>query len=56
MDVPWEFDAQRENPKQRAELLIQYEKELILYKKRYIKIEGSKEERLSNVLSFLENL
>ena len=56
VDVPWEFDEQREHPNHRNELLKQYEQELIFYKKKYIKIEGSKEERLSNVLSYLENL
>ena len=56
IDVPWEFDTLREHPEQREKLFEIYEKELIFYKKKYFKIEGSKEERLSNVLSYLENL
>ena len=56
IDVPWEFDVQREHPTERKKLFDLYEQELIFYKKKYIKIEGSKEKRLSNVLASLENI
>jgi len=56
IDVPWEFDPQRENPKQREELFKIYERELLFHQKKYFKIKGNKNERLSNVLTILENL
>ena len=55
IDVPWEFDSQREHPQERKELFKIYEQELLFYKKKYFKIKGNQEERLSNVLAFLEN-
>jgi len=56
IDVPWEFDTQRENPKERKVILKKYEQELLFYQKKYFRIKGTKKERLSNVLTILENL
>jgi len=56
IDVPWAFDPQRENPKERETLLEIYERELLFYQKKYFKIKGTKKERLSNVFAILEDL
>ena len=56
IDIPWEFDSQRENPKERVLLFKKYEEELLFYQKKYFRIKGTKKERLSNVFSILENL
>lgn len=55
IDIPWKPDHQREHPHQREELFKIYEEELLFLKKKYFKIQGTKNERLSNVLAHLEN-
>ena len=52
-DVPWEYDPQREHPKQRAELFTLYRKELDVLRIPYIILKGNLEERLQKVVKIL---
>ncbi len=54
IDVPWEFDPQRENPNEREELYQLYLSTLMNYNKKYIEVSGSQELRMMKILSVLE--
>lgn len=58
IDLPWENDPLRENPDlyERKFLLDWYEQIIILTKKPYLKISGSKKERLNNSISYINTL
>jgi nicotinamide riboside kinase len=50
MDVPWQFDPQRENPNERGELLNIYRKELDKHNKKHVILSGDAEERFKHAL------
>ncbi len=45
-DIPWEYSEFRENPNDRDDLFVLYEKELKLYQKKYGIISGSYDDRV----------
>lgn len=53
-DVPWQPDPIRENPNDRDQLFIRYEEELLFYKKNYIIIKGTEQQRLQNALNVIK--
>jgi len=55
-DIPWEFDPQRENPHDRDRLFAVYEKTLKALRKKYVIIEGSREERLQQAVAAIGRL
>ncbi len=54
-DIPWEYDVQRENPKNRLALFTLYEKEIKKLEIQYIILKGSKEKRLKKVEQLIKN-
>ncbi len=52
-DILWEYDEQRENPKDRNELYAKYLSELKFYQKEFIEVAGSQEVRISQVARFI---
>jgi nicotinamide riboside kinase len=58
IDVPWEKDDLRGQPKERENVLAVFEKALIDFEKPYIKLSGNKEERLEKareiIIDFLK--
>lgn len=52
-DILWEYDEQRENPKDRNELYAKYLSELKFYQKKIIEVAGSQEVRISQVARFI---
>lgn len=56
VDVPWEADDLRDKPDDRENTLAIFEKALIDYKKPYIKLSGSKEERLEKAVKIIKDL
>tara|TARA_B100000609_G_C17022428_1_gene334411 strand:+ start:122 stop:310 length:189 start_codon:yes stop_codon:yes gene_type:complete len=55
-DIPWEYDAQRENPNDRLALFKLYEEEIKKLKVNYIILKGSKENRLNKVEQLISKL
>lgn len=55
-DIPWEADPLRENPKNRGELFLMYEQELIQHQCTYTILKGSLEERQKEVIFILQDL
>lgn len=53
--IPWEFDALRENPNDRAVLYELYHTELLALKVPFFEIKGTEKERKEAVLSVLDN-
>ena len=53
IDLPWEYDKQRENPNQRKELFDLYLKELKDRKFPFKIISGKAEKRLSNAIEII---
>jgi len=56
IDVPWEKDDLRDKPEDRESTFAIFEKALIDYKKPYIKLSGSKEERFEKAVTIIKNL
>ena len=52
-DFPWEEDPQREDSQRRDHLYEVYKEHLIQYKKRFIELNGSVENRMHTVLQYL---
>jgi nicotinamide riboside kinase len=50
IDVPWQFDPQRENPNERGEFLNIYRKELDKHNKKHVILSGDAEERFKHAL------
>ena len=55
-DIPWEYDAQRENPNDRLAIFKLYEEEIKKLKVNYIILKGSKENRLNKVEQLISKL
>lgn len=55
-DIPWEEDPLRENPQDREKLFEQYVAALERYKKKYIIVTGSEEERLQKARQEVDRL
>lgn len=55
-DIPWEYDAQRENPNDRLALFKLYKQEIKKLKVDYIVLKGSKENRLNKVEQLISKL
>lgn len=55
-DIPWEYDAQRENPnpEERLELYKLYKQELIALNKDFVEVKGNKEQRLQKAVAEIE--
>lgn len=56
IDIPWEFDPQREHPHKREELFNIYESELQKLKVPYTIVSGSYDQRLQHATKAIENL
>ena len=56
VDVPWQKDDLRNNPNDREKTLAVFEENLIIYKKPYFKLSGSKERRFQKAVKFIEDL
>jgi len=56
VDVPWEKDDLRDAPSKRKENLRVFEDVLIRYNKPYLTLSGSKENRLQEAISWIDNL
>ena len=56
IDVPWEADDLRDKPQEREEMLTAFENELIKLGAPYLKIKGTKEERLSKAVEIVDDL
>ena len=54
IDLPWEFDAQREHPHKRKFFFDWYERELKSAKANYTIIEGNEEQRLLNAIAAID--
>lgn len=52
-DIPWEKDPLRENPDDRADLFARYVENLERYRKNYIILQGSHEDRMKKALKEL---
>ncbi len=55
-DVEWQFDPQRENPNERAELYEIYKKELTFYHKSFTELIGNEKERFQKASQLIERL
>jgi NadR type nicotinamide-nucleotide adenylyltransferase len=55
-DVEWQFDPQRENPKERVELYEIYKKELTFYNKPFTEIAGNENQRFQKASHLIEQL
>lgn len=56
IDIPWEFDPQREHPNQRQELYEIYLNEMTSQAVPFIEIKGSRHERRQRAISAIENI
>ncbi|MBI9033364.1 MAG: ATP-binding protein [Bacteroidales bacterium] len=56
IDIPWEYDPQRENPTERKELFDRYYNELIQMKFPFKIINGTREIRLQNAIHYIDQL
>jgi NadR type nicotinamide-nucleotide adenylyltransferase len=56
IDLPWEADGIRDQPKHRLQMFHQFEQALIATKKPYVLVKGSFEERLHTCKSHIEKL
>lgn len=55
-DLPWEYDAMRENPNDRDRLFTIYERYLQKFNQPYQILKGSKGDRLNQVLEYVQSL
>ncbi|MDB4516614.1 AAA family ATPase [Crocinitomicaceae bacterium] len=55
-DIPWESDPLRESENERDQLFVRYVSELERYKKEYIIVYGSLEERLKKSVNAIQHL
>lgn len=55
-DIPWEYDAMRENPNDRERLFTIYERYLQKFNQPYQILKGSEEDRLNQVMKYVQNL
>lgn len=55
VDVPWEYDEQREHPEQRAYFYDIYKKELLYYQKPFAELKGNESERLKQAIEIIRN-
>jgi nicotinamide riboside kinase len=55
VDVPWEKDDLRDKPNDREESMAIFEQALVEYKKPFIKLSGSKEERLEKATKIISD-
>lgn len=53
-DIPWEYHAMRENPHDRLRLYHIHEQILLERNARFVKMEGSKEERMERIREILD--
>jgi NadR type nicotinamide-nucleotide adenylyltransferase len=56
IDLPWEFDPQREHPEMREKLFELYRDELDRWGFPYFVVSGTGKERILNALSFIERV
>lgn len=54
IDIPWEYDEQREHPHMRQYFYHIYKKELIEANKPFIELRGDKNERLNNAIRIIQ--
>lgn len=55
IDIPWEYDKWRENPRKREDLYEIYKKELLHLKAPFMEVHGTQRERVRMVVEFLKN-
>ena len=55
-DVPWQFDLQRENPKDREELYEIYKKELQNFRKPFTEIAGNEKQRFQKAIKRINSI
>ena len=53
IDLPWQFDALREHPEMRSELLTMYHDVMVAHGFNYRIVKGQGEQRLQNAISFV---
>lgn len=56
VDVPWEYDPQREHPHLRQHFYEIYKKELQDAQQNFVEIQGNKEERLRKAIKLVDSL
>jgi NadR type nicotinamide-nucleotide adenylyltransferase len=56
VEVPWEYDPQRENPDDRDALYAIYKRELVQYEKRFVELTGNEATRLSHAVTVVQQL
>jgi NadR type nicotinamide-nucleotide adenylyltransferase len=56
VDIPWEYDPQREHPDKREQLYSLYKNELTALQVPFIEIKGTTEERLTTAIKAIELL
>lgn len=56
IDTPWEADDLRDKPKEREHMFMAFEETLIKYKRPYILLKGTKQERLIKAIESIDEL
>lgn len=56
IDVPWEADDLRDRPEQREDMFLQFKQALVTYKRPFVLIKGSLDERMATATEHLNKL
>jgi len=56
IDIPWEADDLRDRPEQREEMFLQFKEALVTYKRPFVLLKGSLDERMATATEHLNKL